>query len=57
MRLRCGIYRRPSARTARGSRPTQKDFVLARNTDGEFHLVLFFDLYPDAELRVTVRDA
>ena len=34
-----------------------KDFVLARNTDGEFHLVLFFDLHPDAELRVTVRDA
>ena len=27
-----------------------KDFVLARNTDGEFHLVLFFDLYPNAEL-------
>ncbi len=34
-----------------------KDFVLARNTDGEFHLVLFFDLHPDAELQVTVRDA
>ena len=34
-----------------------KDFILARNTDGEFHLVLFFDLHPDAELRVTVRDA
>ncbi len=27
-----------------------KDFVLAKNTDGEFHIVLFFDLKPDTEL-------
>ena len=31
-----------------------KDFVLAKNVDGEFHIVLFFDLKPDAELFVTV---
>ena len=33
-----------------------KDFILACNTDGEFHLVLLFDLRPDAELTVTVTD-
>ena len=33
-----------------------KDFLLARNTDNEFHLVLFFDLEPDLELYVTVRE-
>lgn len=32
-----------------------KEFVLARNTDGEYHLVLFFHLRPNAELRVTIR--
>lgn len=32
-----------------------KEFVPAKNTDGEFHLVLFFDLEPDAEIRVTLR--
>ena len=31
------------------------EFVLARNTDGEHHLVLFFDLRPNAEIRVTIR--
>ncbi|MAG36656.1 MAG: hypothetical protein CL878_10515 [Dehalococcoidia bacterium] len=33
-----------------------RDFILAKNTDGEFHLVLLFDLHPDAELSVTVRE-
>ena len=33
------------------------EFVLARNTDGEQHLVLFFDLRPNVEVRVTIRDA
>ena len=33
-----------------------KDFILAKNTDGEFHLVLFFDLEPNAEVTVTVRE-
>ena len=32
------------------------EFVLARNTDGEQHLVLFFDLRPNVEIRVTIRD-
>ncbi|MAG35907.1 MAG: hypothetical protein CL878_06655 [Dehalococcoidia bacterium] len=31
-----------------------KDFVLAKNADGEFHVVLFFDLKPGASLTVTV---
>ena len=31
-----------------------RDFVLAKNVEGEFHLVLFFDLRPDAELYVTL---
>ena len=31
-----------------------KQFILARNTDGELHLVLFFDLVPQAELQVTL---
>lgn len=34
-----------------------KDFVLAKNIGGEFHIVLLFDLKPGAELNVTVRDA
>ena len=34
-----------------------KDFVLAKNTSGEFHLVLFFDLRPNAELYVTLQEA
>ena len=33
-----------------------KEFLLARNTDGEFHLVLFFDLEPDAEIWVSLKD-
>ena len=32
------------------------EFVLARNTDGEYHLVLFFDLRPDVEIRVSILD-
>jgi hypothetical protein len=31
-----------------------KEFVLAKNTEGEFHLILFFDLHPDAEIHVTL---
>ena len=31
-----------------------KDFVVARNVDGEVHLVLFFDLNPNRELTVTL---
>ncbi len=31
-----------------------KDFVLARNTEGEHHIVLLFDLRPELELSVTV---
>ena len=34
-----------------------KDAIVARNTDGEVHLVLFFDLKPDCELTVTLRPA
>ena len=34
-----------------------KEFVLARNTDGEHHLVLFFDLRPNTEIRVSILDA
>ncbi|NQW20398.1 MAG: hypothetical protein HQ477_06700 [Chloroflexi bacterium] len=30
------------------------DFVLAKNVDNEFHIVLFFDLEPDTELSLTV---
>ncbi len=30
------------------------EFVLARNTDGEYHLVLFFQLKPDALVEVTL---
>ncbi len=33
------------------------DFLLAKNTDGEFHLVLFFDLEPNAEIQVTLHEA
>lgn len=33
------------------------DFVIARNTDGEFHLILFFDLTPGAEIRVDLKKA
>jgi hypothetical protein len=33
-----------------------KEFLLARNTEGEYHLVLFFDLKPNAEIRVTLRE-
>jgi hypothetical protein len=33
-----------------------KEFILAKNTDGEFHLILVFDLKPDAELQVTLRE-
>ncbi|NQW18753.1 MAG: hypothetical protein HQ478_14870 [Chloroflexi bacterium] len=34
-----------------------KDFVLARNRDGEFHIILYFDLKPDVELTLTVLDS
>ena len=34
-----------------------KEFVLARNTDGEHHLVLFFDLRPNTEIWVSIPDA
>jgi hypothetical protein len=33
---------------------TASDHILARNTAGEHHLILFFDLKPGVELRVTV---
>ena len=33
------------------------EFVLAKNTDGDYHLVLFFDLRPDVEIRVSILDA
>jgi hypothetical protein len=47
----------PSSFTAERSRITTnaKDFIAVRNTAGEFHLVLTFDLEPDAELTVSVR--
>ncbi len=32
-----------------------KEFVLAKNTDGEYHMVLFFDLVPDFVLEVTLK--
>ncbi len=32
-----------------------QEYILARNTDGEHHLVLLFDLEPNAVLRVTLR--
>ena len=32
-----------------------RDFILARNSGGEFHLILLFDLAPEVELTVTVR--
>ena len=32
-----------------------KEFILTRNTGGEFHLVLVFDLQPNAELHITLR--
>jgi len=31
-----------------------KEFLLAKNTDGEFHLILFFALQPNAELHITL---
>ena len=33
-----------------------KEFVLTRNTDGEHHLVLFFDLRPNTEIQVSILD-
>ena len=33
-----------------------KDFIIAKNRDGEFHLVLFFALEPDTMLHVSVSD-
>ena len=33
-------------------RTSAKDFILARNTEGERHLVLFFDLEPGHEIEV-----
>ena len=32
------------------------DFIIAKNTDGEYHLVLFFDLVPDFVLEVTLKN-
>jgi hypothetical protein len=32
-----------------------KDAVLTKNKDGEFHMVLFFDLRPGTELRIAIR--
>ena len=32
-----------------------KECIVARNRDGEYHLVLFFDLKPDLELQVSLR--
>jgi hypothetical protein len=32
------------------------DFILAKNSDDEFHMVLMFDLKPDVEIFVTVRN-
>lgn len=32
-----------------------KEFILARNTAGEYHLVLVFDLKPDLAIKVTLR--
>lgn len=34
-----------------------KDFVLAKNIDGEFHIVLIFNLKPDTELWLTVLES
>lgn len=34
-----------------------REFILARNTGGEYHLVLFFGLKPQAKLVVTLREA
>ena len=33
-----------------------KECILAKNTDGEFHLVLVFDLRPGARIQVTLRE-
>jgi hypothetical protein len=33
---------------------TAKEHVLARNRDGEYHLILFFDLKPCAEIQVKI---
>ena len=33
-----------------------KECILARNTDGEFHLVLVFDLRPHGQIQVTLRE-
>ena len=30
------------------------DFISAKNTDGECHLILMFDLKPDTEIQVTL---
>lgn len=32
------------------------DVLSVKNADGEFHLILFFDLRPDLKLTVSVRD-
>ena len=32
-----------------------KEYIVAANTDGECHLILFFDLVPDIEVGVTLR--
>lgn len=32
-----------------------EDFIAIKNTDGEFHLTLEFDLKPDAELSASIR--
>jgi len=46
---------------AQGTRPPivqsdAKESILARNRDGQWHAVLVFDLRPDTQLRLTVRE-
>ncbi len=35
-------------------RTNAKEFVVAKNVEGEYHIVLFFDLVPGAELTLTI---
>jgi hypothetical protein len=34
---------------------TAQSYTLAKNVDGETHMILYFDLAPDAELQVVLR--
>ena len=38
-----------------GVETNAKEFIIAKNTDDEYHLVLFFDLVPDFVLEVTLK--